>query len=145
MNRTDIGDIDHTKFKPPFLRLVSENNGGCLHDLRISQPNISVIPDAIIHSFEHLLNYNFSKELGYEFSLVGVMGCQTGFYIITSKIASITLDNTLFNVLNKVLEAREVPWCNKHSCGRYLNHNLEGAKNMAKFILDNFSNIDKVF
>lgn len=65
------------------------------------------------------------------------MGCQTGFYL--SVINHDDYEEILIileKTLQDVLAATEVPACNEVQCGWAANHSLEGAKNLARKMLE---------
>ena len=106
-------------------------------DLRITKPNQEFLSSTEMHSFEHFLLEGFLKYMPEHFVSVGLMGCQTGFYLIlynegrAEKIISV-----YEQILNDVLKATEVPYANIEQCGNYKNHSVEMAQKLAKRVLD---------
>jgi S-ribosylhomocysteine lyase len=106
-------------------------------DLRISQPNVDILSQTEMHSFEHFLLSGFQKYLPENFISVGLMGCQTGFYLVfldeghAEKICQV-LENILVDILN----ATDVPYANIEQCGNYQNHSLELAQKLARRLLE---------
>lgn len=106
-------------------------------DLRISQPNVDILSQTEMHSFEHFLLAGFQKYLPENFISVGLMGCQTGFYLVflneghAEKICQV-LENILVDILN----ATNVPYANIEQCGNYQNHSLELAQKLARRLLE---------
>lgn len=105
------------------------------YDIRMKKPNGGVyLSNGASHTFEHLFatyarNSNISDYVIY----IGPMGCRTGFYILLRDRVSHT------QVINLVKEAfsfiaqysGKIPGSQKHECGNYLEHDLDGAKNVA--------------
>lgn len=89
-----------------------------------------------LHSIEHLMAENIRNHTDYVVDL-SPMGCQTGFYL--SMINHTDYDEVLTileNTLQDVVDATEVPACNEVQCGWAASHSLEGAKQLAKEMLD---------
>jgi S-ribosylhomocysteine lyase len=135
-------ELDHRLLKAPHVKLRSINVGQkgdivyCV-DLRISQPNVDILSQTEMHSFEHFLLAGFQKYLPENFISVGLMGCQTGFYLVflneghADKICQV-LENILVDILN----ATDVPYTNIEQCGNYQNHSLELAQKLARRLLE---------
>ena len=135
-------ELDHRLLKAPHVKLRSINVGPkgdivyCV-DLRISQPNVDILSQTEMHSFEHFLLAGFQKYLPENFISVGLMGCQTGFYLVflneghAEKICQV-LENILVDILN----ATNVPYANIEQCGNYQNHSLELAQKLARRLLE---------
>lgn len=134
-------NLDHTKVKAPYIRLagvVEGQSGDKIHkyDLRFSQPNKEHMEMPALHSLEHMMA-EFSRNHSDKIVDVGPMGCQTGYYM--SLINHDDYEDVLRIVeatLKDVLEAEEVPACNEVQCGWAANHSLEGAKQLAKEMLE---------
>ncbi|SFL41579.1 S-ribosylhomocysteine lyase /quorum-sensing autoinducer 2 (AI-2) synthesis protein LuxS [Gracilibacillus orientalis] len=133
-------NLDHTKVKAPYVRLVGVTTGGngdkvYKYDIRFCQPNKDHMDMAGLHSIEHLMAENIRNHIDNVLD-IGPMGCQTGFYF-----AILNNDNyddvveALEKTLQDVLEATEVPACNEVQCGWAANHSLEGAKDIARNML----------
>ncbi|MGV2620467.1 UNVERIFIED_CONTAM: S-ribosylhomocysteine lyase [Halobacillus marinus] len=143
-------NLDHTKVKAPYVRLVGVTEGEhgdkiYKYDLRIKQPNQEYMDMPALHSLEHLMAEN-SRNHHDRIIDIGPMGCQTGFYIAVLNDDS--YDNVLDVIektLNDVLEADEVPACNEVQCGFAASHSLEGAKELAKELLEKRSEWTEVF
>ncbi len=141
-----VGELDHRLLKAPHIKLRSANEGAkgdvvyCV-DLRINQPNVEFLSSTEMHSFEHFLLYGFQKYMPENFLSVGLMGCQTGFYLVlynegnAEKICS-----TYESILKDVLSASEVPYANIAQCGNYKNHSVELAQGVARRVLNARSN-----
>lgn len=134
-------DLDHTKVKAPYVRLAGVKTGKngdevYKYDIRFKQPNKEHMEMPALHSIEHLMAENIRNHTDYVVDL-SPMGCQTGFYL--SMINHTDYDEVLTileNTLQDVVDATEVPACNEVQCGWAASHSLEGAKQLAKEMLD---------
>ncbi|PIE42275.1 MAG: S-ribosylhomocysteine lyase [Gammaproteobacteria bacterium] len=143
-------NLDHTKVKAPYLRLADKKTGKrgdviFKYDLRLCQPNQAHMEMPALHSLEHLLA-ELARNHSDKVLDIGPMGCQTGFYV--SLINEDSYNNALDLIektLKDVLVATEVPACNEMQCGWAANHSLEGAKALAKALLDQRSQWTEVF
>jgi S-ribosylhomocysteine lyase len=71
------------------------------------------------------------------FISVGLMGCQTGFYLILfNEGRAQAIRDTYERILNDILAASEVPYANIAQCGNFKNHSLEMAQTLAKRVLE---------
>lgn len=83
-----IGEMDHRALKAPSMKLRSARtgqHGDVVYsvDLRVCVPNADDYLSATeLHSMEHFLLEGFQRQLPENFISVGLMGCQTGFYLI---------------------------------------------------------------
>lgn len=134
-------NLDHTKVAAPYVRLAGlkeGRNGDVVHkyDIRLKQPNKAHMEMPALHSLEHLMAENVRNHTDHVVDL-SPMGCQTGFYL--SLINHDNYDDVL-NIIEKtlkdVLAATEVPACNEVQCGWAASHSLEGAKELAKEMLE---------
>jgi S-ribosylhomocysteine lyase len=134
-------EIDHRVMTPPSLRIFDrrETPSGdwiYLWDLRIAQPNVTHLPPAVVHSFEHFLITHFRAEAPDEVVSAAPMGCQTGFYITTVGMDDYdAMEELLADCLVAVGEATEVPLANPSQCGWAENHTLSGAQELAAWLL----------
>lgn len=134
-------NLDHTKVQAPFVRLAGIKKGQhgdevYKYDIRFKQPNKEHMEMPALHSIEHLMAENIRNHTDYVVDL-SPMGCQTGFYL--SMINHTDYDEVLTileNTLQDVVDATEVPACNEVQCGWAASHSLEGAKQLAKEMLD---------
>ena len=141
-----VGELDHRILKAPHVKLRSFTRGPkgdvvyCV-DLRINPPNVSFLSSTEMHSFEHFLLAGFLKYMPQNFLSVGLMGCQTGFYLVLYNQGNAEKICGLYeNILKDVLSASEVPYANIEQCGNYKNHSLELAQNLASRVLGSKSN-----
>ena len=143
-------NLDHTKVKAPYVRLVGVTEGEhgdkvYKYDIRFCQPNKEHMDMPGLHSIEHLMAENIRNHIDNVLD-IGPMGCQTGFYF--SILNHSDYDQVLEAIektLQDVLEADEVPACNPIQCGWAANHSLEGAKKIAKRMLDRKDEWHQVF
>ncbi len=141
-----VGELDHCLLKAPHVKLRSFMEGDkgdvvyCV-DLRINRPNTECLSTTELHSVEHFLLAGFRKYLPENFLSVGIMGCQTGFYLILLNQGNAQkICDVYENILNDMLEAKEVPYASIQECGNYKNHSLELAQGVARRVLDSQSN-----
>lgn len=137
MERIKSFQIDHTKLQKGLY--VSRIDGDTVtYDLRMCTPNKGVyLENAALHTLEHLfatyvrvINKTFSDQIIY----VGPMGCRTGFYFITRDTMS---KEQVISLLQKTFAYTaayegEIPGSSEAECGNYRDHDLEGAKKIAR-------------
>lgn len=146
-----VGELDHRLLQAPHIKLRSFNPGKqgdivyCI-DLRINRPNAdNYLSSTELHSVEHFLLEGLQKYLPENFLSIGIMGCQTGFYLVLLNEGSAPRIRTVYKqILTDMLTAKEVPYANIAQCGNYKNHSLELAQNVARRVLDAESNWLKV-
>ena len=106
------------------------------YDVRMKKPNGGdYLENAAMHTFEHLFaTYARNSEYKDNIIYVGPMGCRTGFYLLVrNKIthkAALKLTKESFDFIKDF--NGEIPGTNRIECGNYLEHNLQGAKEIAK-------------
>jgi S-ribosylhomocysteine lyase len=144
--RRTVGELDHRLLKAPHVKLRSYTIGPAgdvvyAVDLRINQPNKTFLSSTEMHSFEHFLLEGFQKYLPDQFISIGLMGCQTGFYLVLYNEGNFDKICSVYeNILNDILKANEVPYANIQQCGNYKNHSVELAQALARRVLDAKSN-----
>lgn len=137
-----VGELDHRRLQAPHVKLRSArpgSHGDVVYavDLRINRPNIEFLSSTEMHSFEHFLLWGFQKYLPENFISIGLMGCQTGFYLVLLNEGRLDrLSEVYEKILRDILVAREVPYANIEQCGNYRNHSLELAQKLAARVLD---------
>lgn len=137
-----VGELDHRLLKAPHVKLRSftEGLGGDVVfavDLRITLPNVKFLSSTEMHSFEHFLLEGFQKYMPKHFISIGLMGCQTGFYLVLfNEGRADRICSVYENILNDVLTATEVPYANIAQCGNYKNHSVELAQGVARLVLE---------
>ena len=116
------------------------------YDIRMKKPNGGdYLENAAMHTFEHLFaTYARNSEYKDNIIYVGPMGCRTGFYLLVrNKIThndALKLTQESFNFVKNFND--KIPGTNKIECGNYLEHNLQGAKEIAKdmsIVLENWT------
>ncbi len=137
-----VGELDHRLLKAPRVKLRSANpgpNGDTVYcvDLRVNQPNAGqYLTSTELHSVEHFLLEGLQRYLPQNFLSIGIMGCQTGFYIVLlNEGRAEKICDVLQNIFNDMQTATEVPYANIAQCGNYQNHSLEQAQAVARRIL----------
>lgn len=142
-------NLDHTKVKAPYIRLVGVINGQYgdkiyKYDLRFCQPNKEYMDMPTLHSLEHMLAEFIRNHLDNVIDL-SPMGCQTGFYLtVLNNDEQDTVFSAVEKTLSEVLESVEVSAANEIQCGNAKSHDLQGAKTMAEKMLaqkDNWSEV----
>lgn len=141
-NRHLVGELDHRRLKAPSVKLRSAQAGtdGCrifCVDLRVRRPNADEYLTATeLHSVEHFLLEGFSRLLPEAFVSVGIMGCQTGFYLVfRGEGRAAVLCDTLERILAGMASATAVPYQSVTQCGNWQNHSLADAQRIAREIL----------
>lgn len=141
-NLATVGELDHRLLKAPHIKLRSRAvgpNGDVVYaiDLRINRPNLEFLSSTEMHSFEHFLLAGFLKYLPQNFISIGLMGCQTGFYLVLFNEGRYDVVCDVYErILNDILAATEVPYANIEQCGHYKNHSLELAQSLARRLLE---------
>ncbi len=110
------------------------------YDIRMKKPNAGdYLPNAALHSFEHLFaTFARSGALADSVVYVGPMGCRTGFYLLLRD--SVSRAEALELVRQSCEFAAsfegEIPGARREQCGNYLEHDLEGARRIARETLE---------
>jgi S-ribosylhomocysteine lyase len=134
-------NLDHTKVQAPYIRLAGHIKGShgdeiFKYDIRFKQPNKACMQMPALHSIEHLMAENIRNHLN-DVVDISPMGCQTGFYLAVLNESNFeTIKVAIEKTLEDVLKADEVPACNEVQCGFAASHSLEGAKKLAKEMLE---------
>ncbi|MGD9678974.1 MAG: S-ribosylhomocysteine lyase [Vulcanibacillus sp.] len=143
-------NLDHTKVKAPYIRLVGVIKGEYgdvinKYDIRFCQPNKEYMEMPALHALEHLLAENVRNHLDKVIDL-SPMGCQTGFYLTVLNIAD---EELVFDAIEKTLQdvvaATDIPAANEIQCGNAASHSLEGAKEYATRMLNKRNEWKEVF
>lgn len=135
-----MADLDHRIMTPPSLRIAHRRqtpSGDNVYvwDFRIAQPNVSHIAMPIIHSLEHFCG-DYLRRKSDAVINVAPMGCQTGFYIVASGIATFEqMSGLLADALASIADADAVPLANSMECGWAENHSLIGVQELADWLL----------
>jgi S-ribosylhomocysteine lyase len=110
-----------------------------VYDVRFAKPNKEIIDEKAMHTLEHLFA-GFMRENLPEYEIIDIspMGCRTGFYM---SVIGEPQDEKVIEAWKKsmqnILETNEIPEANIYQCGSCYMHSLEGAKKVAKHILEN--------
>ena len=136
--------VDHVKIPSPGLRIakhVKTPSGDIItvYDVRFAKPNEEIIDERAMHTLEHLFAGFMRDNLpNYEIIDISPMGCRTGFYM---SIIGEPKDDEVIEAWKKsmqnILETNTIPETNIYQCGSCYMHSLNGAKKVAKHILDN--------
>lgn len=137
-----IGELDHRLLLTPSIKLrsaIKGSQGDVVYsvDLRVRQPNQNeYLSSAELHSVEHFLLEGFHRLMPEHFISVGIMGCQTGFYLIFLNEGRVSVIGAILaQILKEIDKATEVPYANIEQCGHYEDHDLTKAKEVAQEIL----------
>ena len=104
------------------------------YDIRMKLPNGGdYINMSAAHTLEHLFaTYARNSEWGEHILYVGPMGCRTGFYLLVRD--SMTHAQAIELVKESMAFIRdfegEIPGNKREECGNYLDHDLQGAKQL---------------
>ena len=139
MERIASFSVNHDKLDKGIY--VSRIDGDVIsYDVRMKKPNGGdYLESPAMHTFEHLFaTYARNSEFSDSVIYVGPMGCRTGFYLLmrdsVKKSDVIRLVQETF-VFIKNFEG-EIPGNKREECGNYLEHDLEGAKIVAKDMIN---------
>jgi len=136
-----VGELDHRLLRAPHIKLRSATIGALgdvvyAIDLRINKPNEVFLSSTEMHSIEHFLLDGFLRYMPQNFISIGLMGCQTGFYLILyNEGRAEVVSDTIEQILKDVINADEVPFRSIMQCGNYKNHDLGLAKALAERVL----------
>lgn len=115
---------------------VSRIDGDVItYDIRMKKPNGGdYVSNGALHTFEHLFaTYARNSEWSDDVIYVGPMGCRTGFYLLlrdkVSRKEVLRLVQDSFSFIRDF--TGEIPGSKRAECGNYLEHDLEGAKEIA--------------
>ena len=106
------------------------------YDIRMKLPNGGdYLQMSAAHTLEHLFaTYARNSEYGQHVLYVGPMGCRTGFYFLVRD--TMTHEQAIALVKASMAFARdfevEIPGNKKEECGNYLDHDLNGAKEIGR-------------
>jgi len=136
--------VDHIKMPAPALRVAKQiktPKGDIItvYDIRFAKPNKEIIDEKAMHTLEHLFAGFMRENLtDYEIIDISPMGCRTGFYMsIIGTPKNEEVIKAWKNSMKNIVETNTIPEANIYQCGSCYMHSLEGAKKVAKHILDN--------
>ena len=106
------------------------------YDIRMVKPNCGTyLTTGAAHTFEHLFatyvrNTQYSDQVVY----VAPMGCRTGFYfLVRDTVSPETAIKLVQDTMDFVIGFEgEIPGSKQEECGNCLDHDLEGAKDIAE-------------
>ena len=137
-----VGELDHRLLKAPSVKLRGAHAGAAgdivyTVDLRLRRPNAGAcLSSTELHSIEHFLLEGFGRLLPQHFVGIGVMGCQTGFYLtLLGEGRRAVIESALEDILEGVLAADAVPYARIDQCGHWRNHDLVRAQAVAREVL----------
>lgn len=122
------------------------------YDIRMKKPNQGdFVSNPALHTFEHLFaTYARNSKWADSVIYIGPMGCRTGFYMLlrddVTKADAIALVQESFAFIREF--EGEIPGSKRIECGNYLEHDLEGAKEVAADmvqVLANWTEADMVY
>ena len=105
-------------------------------DVRMKKPNAGdYLTDGALHTIEHLFaTFARNSELADRVIYVGPMGCRTGFYLLLRDTVSggEAIDLVRDSMAFIAAFEGEIPGSKRKECGNYLDHDLPGAKAVAR-------------
>ena len=112
------------------LYAQTDSNGVTTFDLRMKKPNAGdYISPKALHTVEHLMATALRNSRAKENIIYfGPMGCRTGFYLLTVRIAYEEVLALLKESIPVALALDEIPGSRREECGNYLEHDLDGAR-----------------
>ena len=136
--------VDHIKMPAPAIRVAKKMKTPkgdviTVYDLRFAKPNKEIIDEKAMHTLEHLFAGFMRENLpNYEIIDISPMGCRTGFYM---SVIGEPKDEEVIEAFKKsmqnIIDTNTIPEANIYQCGSCYMHSLNGAKKVAKHILDN--------
>lgn len=134
MDRIASFCVDHTVLMPGVY--VSRIDGDVTtYDLRLVRPNCGhYLDNAPIHTIEHLFA-TYARNCEYKDQVIyfGPMGCRTGFYFLTRSLDNAAVLKIIKDGFKFISEFEgDIPGSSAVECGNYLDHDLDGAKQIAK-------------
>ena len=131
--------VDHDRLEKGLY--VSRIDGDAVtYDIRMKKPNGGdYLKNAELHTFEHLFaTYARNSEYSDSVIYVGPMGYRTGFYLVMRDsvgrggVISLIKDSFAFIASFE----GEIPGAKRKECGNYLEHDLDGAKRVARDMIE---------
>ncbi len=139
MNQIASFTVNHNKLnKGMYISRIDEDV--ITYAIRMKIPNSGdYLQSGALHTLEHLFaTYARNSAFGNKVVYVGPMGCRTGFYLLLRDTVSyadalrLVKDSFAFIIAFE----GEIPGSKKMECGNYLEHDLAGAKAVARDMLD---------
>ncbi len=105
------------------------------YDLRFVKPNTPpFLENKALHTIEHLFaTYSRNSRFADHVIYFGPMGCRTGFYLLVRDLSNKDTITLVKETLDQAIAHEGVlPGSEKKECGNYLDHDVEGAKEVMK-------------
>lgn len=125
--------VDHTKISEGMYTSRIDKDI-TTYDIRMCKPNNGIyLENSAMHTFEHLFatyarNSTFEDNIVY----VGPMGCRTGFYFLVRDLSPLDAIALVQEAMIFIASFKDaIPGVSEVECGNYLEHNLQGAKDIA--------------
>ena len=135
--------VDHDRLQKGMY--ISRIDGDVVtYDVRMKLPNGGeYLPVPAAHTLEHLLaTYMRNSSIKDSVIYVGPMGCRTGFYVLLRD--KVPFAEAIETVRCALAFARDfegdIPGNSRKECGNYLEHDLSGAKAIAKDMCEVLAN-----
>ena len=139
MQRIASFEVDHDRLEKGMY--ISRVDGDAVtYDIRMKKPNGGdYLANGELHTIEHLFatyarNSRFQKSVLY----VGPMGCRTGFYLLLRD--DVSGEDAVALVKESLAFIRDfegaIPGASRKECGNWLEHDLAGAKRIARDMLE---------
>ncbi|KIM09279.1 MAG: S-ribosylhomocysteinase [Sulfurovum sp. PC08-66] len=140
--------VDHTIMPAPAVRMAKtmktpSGDTITVFDLRFVRPNQEVLPEAGLHTMEHLFAGFMRDHLngdGVEIIDISPMGCRTGFYMsLIGAPSQERVAKAWHKAMQDVLEVQnqqDIPELNIFQCGTYTMHSLQEAQSIAKKVIE---------
>lgn len=140
-------ELDHNAVVAPYVRHCGVHKVGSdgvvnKFDIRFCQPNKQAMKPEAIHSLEHMVAYTIrdvaaKKYDHFDIIDISPMGCQTGYYLVVSGEPTVDeIIDLLEDTMKACLQLEEVPAATEKECGQAKLHNLEEAKKLIHFWLE---------
>ncbi len=131
--------VDHNILEKGMY--VSRIDGDVVtYDVRMKKPNAGdYLTDGALHTIEHLFaTFARNGALSEQVLYVGPMGCRTGFYLLLRDAVSRGEAIRLVQEAMAFIAAfeGEIPGSKRRECGNYLDHDLPGAKAVARDMVE---------
>ena len=134
MKRIASFSVDHNRLERGMY--LSRVDGDVVtYDIRMKRPNQGdYLSCGAMHTFEHLFAI-YARNSAYQDGViyVGPMGCRTGFYLLVQGLTqqqAIDLVRESFAFIAQF--EGEIPGSHEEECGNYREHDLPGAREVAK-------------
>lgn len=125
-------EVNHLTLRPGIY--LSRTDGAVdTYDLRVTVPNRTFLPNATMHTIEHLFAVRARNgKYGAKIVYFGPMGCRTGFYLLTQGMDAaqvIELIRDTFSFISSY--DGPIPGATEKECGNWKEHDLADAKRVA--------------